>query len=143
MEGIREGDIVQVHYVGRLQTGEVFDSSEGQDPLIVKIGDGKIISGFEQALIGMRQGEKKTFDLTPEQAFGHHREELVHEIDRKQVPPHLKLEVGMQIALETQGQEPIPAQVVELNESTVTLDTNHPLAGKSVTFEVDIVDIQR
>ncbi len=143
MEGIREGDIVQVHYTGKLQTGEVFDTSQEKEPLELKIGEGKIIPGFEQALIGMQPGEKKTFDLDPEEAFGDRKDELVHVVERKQVPPDMKLEVGMQLALEAQGQDPIPAQVVDLSEETVTLDTNHPLAGKALTFEIDVVDIER
>lgn len=143
MEGIREGDQVKVHYTGKLQSGEIFDSSQGQDPLNLTIGQGKIIPGFEQALIGMKTGEKKTFDLTPDNAFGERKDELVHVINREQVPSDLKLEVGMQLALEGKEQDPIPAQVVDLSESTVTLDTNHPLAGKSLTFEIDIVDVQR
>ena len=143
MEGIKEGDVVHVHYTGKLQSGEVFDSSEGQDPLQVTIGQGKIIPGFERALIGMQSGEKKTFDLTPQQAFGERRDDLVHVIERKQVPPDINLEVGMQLALEGQDQDPIPAQVVDLSEATVTLDTNHPLAGRALTFEVDVVDIER
>jgi peptidylprolyl isomerase len=142
MDGIKEGDVVHVHYTGKLQSGEVFDSSEGQDPLQVTIGQGKIIPGFERALIGMQSGEKKTFDLTPQQAFGERRDDLVHVIERKQVPPDINLEVGMQLALEGKDQEPIPAQVVDLSESTVTLDTNHPLAGKAITFAVDVVDIK-
>ncbi len=143
MEGIQEGNRVQVHYTGKLESGEVFDSSHGQEPLNLKIGEGKIIPGFEQALIGMQTGEKKSFDLPPEEAFGERKDELVHVIERKQVPPDLKLEVGMQLALEGQGQEPIPAQVVDLSESTVTLDTNHPLAGKALTFEVDVVNVEQ
>ncbi len=143
MEGVREGDVVHVHYTGKLQEGEVFDSSQEKEPLQLKVGEGKIIPGFEQALIGMQPGEKKTFDLPPEEAFGDRKDELVHVIERKQVPPDLKLEVGMQLALEAQGQEPIPAQVVDLSETTVTLDTNHPLAGKALTFEIDVVDIER
>jgi peptidylprolyl isomerase len=135
--------VVQVHYTGKLQTGEVFDSSQGQEPLTLKIGEGKIIPGFERALIGMEPGEKKSFDLPPDEAFGERRSELVHVIERTQVPPDLNLEVGMQLALEGKGQDPIPAQVVNLSESTVTLDTNHPLAGKEISFEVELVDIQR
>jgi peptidylprolyl isomerase len=143
MNGIQSGDVVQVHYTGKLQTGEVFDSSQGQEPLTLKIGEGKIIPGFERALIGMEPGEKKSFDLPPDEAFGERRSELVHVIERTQVPPDLNLEVGMQLALEGKGQDPIPAQVVNLSESTVTLDTNHPLAGKEISFEVELVDIQR
>jgi len=143
MEGIRDGDVVQVHYTGKLKTGEVFDSSKEKEPLQLKIGEGKIIPGFEQALLGMQQGEKKTFDLSPDEAYGDRSDDRVHVIERKQVPPDLNLEVGMQLALEAQGQEPIPAQVVDLSEETVTLDTNHPLAGKSITFEIDVVDIER
>ena len=141
MTGIQEGDVVQVHYTGKLETGEVFDSSEGQEPLKLKIGEGKIIPGFEKELIGLESGQKKTFELPPEEAFGERKDELVHVIERKQVPPDLNLEVGMQLALEGQGQEPIPAQVVDLSEETVTLDTNHPLAGKALKFEIDVVEV--
>lgn len=143
MEGIREGDRVQVHYTGKLQSGEVFDSSQGREPLDLTIGEGKIIPGFEQALLGMQTGDKKSFDLTPDQAFGERKDELVHVIQKEQIPSDIKLEVGMQLALEGQQKEPIPAQVVDISESTVTLDTNHPLAGKDINFEVDVVEITR
>jgi peptidylprolyl isomerase len=143
MEGIREGDVVQVHYTGTLQTGEVFDSSHGKEPLRLTIGEGNIIPGFEQALLGMQQGEKKKFELSPDEAFGERKDELVHVIERTQVPPDMKLEVGMQLALEAKGEDPVPAEVVDLTESTVTLDTNHPLAGKALTFEIDILGIDR
>lgn len=143
MEGIREGDQVQVHYTGKLQSGEVFDSSQGREPLNLTIGEGKIIPGFEQALLGMQTGEKKSFDLTPDQAFGERRDELVHVIQKEQIPSDVKLEIGMQLALEGQQKEPVPAQVVDISESTVTLDTNHPLAGKDITFEVDVVEVNR
>ncbi len=143
MEGIREGDRVQVHYTGKLQSGEVFDSSQGREPLDLTIGEGKIIPGFEQALLGMQTGDKKSFDLTPDQAFGERKDELVHVIQKEQIPSDIKLEIGMQLALEGQQKEPIPAQVVDISESTVTLDTNHPLAGKDITFEVDVVEITR
>ncbi len=143
MEGIREGDRVQVHYTGKLQSGEVFDSSQGREPLDLTIGEGKIIPGFEQALLGMQTGDKKSFDLTPDQAFGERKDELVHVIQKEQIPSDIKLEIGMQLALEGQQKEPIPAQVVDISESTVTLDTNHPLAGKDIIFEVDVVEITR
>jgi peptidylprolyl isomerase len=143
MEGIREGDVVQVHYTGTLQTGEVFDSSHGKEPLRLTIGEGNIIPGFEQALLGMQQGEKKKFELSPGEGFGERKDELVHVIERTQVPPDLNLEVGMQLALEGKGQDPVPAEVVDLTETTVTLDTNHPLAGKALTFEIDILGIDR
>ncbi len=143
MEGIREGDRVQVHYTGKLQSGEVFDSSQGREPLDLTIGEGKIIPGFEQALLGMQTGDKKSFDLTPDQAFGERKDELVHVIQKEQIPSDIKLEIGMQLALEGQQKEPIPAQVVDISESTVTLDTNHPLAGKDINFEVDVVEITR
>ena len=143
MEGIREGDRVQVHYTGKLQSGEVFDSSQGREPLDLTIGEGKIIPGFEQALLGMQTGDKKSFDLTHDQAFGERKDELVHVIQKEQIPSDIKLEIGMQLALEGQQKEPIPAQVVDISESTVTLDTNHPLAGKDINFEVDVVEITR
>ena len=143
MTGIREGDLVRVHYIGKLQNGEIFDSSDGEDPLNVKVGEGNIIPGFERALIGMEVGEKKTFDLTPEQAFGQRRDELVHVVDRNQISTDMKLEVGMQLALKGKEEEPIPAHIVDLTDSTVTIDTNHPLAGKSLIFEIDVLDVER
>jgi peptidylprolyl isomerase len=143
MEGIRTGDRVQVHYTGKLTSGEIFDSSHGKEPLNLTIGEGNIIPGFENALLGMQTGEKKSFNISSEQAFGERRDDLVHVIDREQIPSDMKLEVGMQLALEGEKKEPIPAQVVDMSESTVTLDTNHPLAGKDLTFEVDVVEINR
>ncbi len=143
MGAVQEGDTVLVHYTGKLQNGDVFDSSKDEEPLSVKVGGGDVIPGFEHALVGMETGEEKVFELAPDQAYGSRREELVHVIDRKQIPQEMKLEVGMQLALKGNDSDPIPAHVVAMTDASVTLDTNHPLAGKSLTFEVSIVDIKR
>lgn len=137
----KQGDTVRVHYTGRLKDGTVFDSSLGREPMELILGTGEVIPGFEQAVVGMNPGESKTFGVPAEQAFGPHREELVHEMDRKLIPPDLHLEIGEQLALRQPQGPSIRVTVTEISESSVTLDANHPLAGEDLTFDVQLVEI--
>jgi len=141
MAEARYGDTVRVHYTGRLADGTVFDTSLGQEPMEFTLGAGQVIPGFEEAVVGMNPGESKTVEVPAEQAYGPHREELVLEIDRRQVPPNLELEVGQQLVLRQAPDRLIRVTVADLSETTVTLDANHPLAGKDLTFEIQLVEI--
>lgn len=141
MAGAKKGDQVKVFYVGRLADGSIFDSSEGQAPLEFIVGRKEVIRGFDQAVLGMAPGEVKTVTLTAEQAYGPHREEMVAEVGRADVPAHLKLAVGNHLELTREDGEPIVVKIVALDETAVTLDANHPLAGQALTFEIRLLDI--
>jgi peptidylprolyl isomerase len=141
METVENGKVVQVHYTGTLENGEVFDSSKGREPLEVTVGQGQVINGFEQALLGMSINEKKEVTLPPEEAYGPRDEEAKRKFERKEIPPGLDLEVGQTVALSTPQGQQIPAKVVQTDDETITIDLNHPLAGQSLTFELEVVAI--
>ncbi len=141
VERVEKDLYVSVHYNGTLENGEVFDSSQGRRPLEVRMGAGQVIEGFERELFGMSLNEKKTFTLDPEEAYGQRDDKLRHDFSRSEVPSHMNLEVGMTIGLQTNQGRQVPAQVVHLDDETVTVDLNHPLAGESLTFEVEVVGI--
>lgn len=141
MAGAKKGDQVKVFYVGRLADGSIFDSSEGQVPLEFVLGCKEVIRGFDQAVLGMTPGEVKTLTLPAEQAYGPHREEMVAEVARADVPAQLKLVVGNHLELTREDGEPIVVKVVALDEAKVILDANHPLAGQDLTFEIRLLDI--
>lgn len=130
------GDTVRVHYKGTLDNGEVFDSSEGRDPLEFVLGQGEVISGFDDAVDGMNIGDTKTIRLEPEDAYGERREELVVDVPRDQAPEGI--EVGSRLRLANGGL----AEVVDISDSYVRIDANHPLAGNALTFEIELVDVE-
>ena len=137
---IENGKVVSVHYVGKFTDGEVFDSSEGREPLQFEVGSGQLIPGFESAIIGKVVGDKVTASITPEEGYGLVREDLIVSVPLDKMPGDV--EVGQ--ALEAQGENGQSAQVFvkEINEDTVVIDGNHPLAGKDLVFEIEVVEIQ-
>ena len=140
MEQIKNGDSVSVNYTGRLEDGTIFDTSiqEGRTPLTAKLGEGKLIPGFENGLIGMSIGEKKTIEIEPSDAYGEVNEGMIQEVALAQVPENVK--VGDML----QGQNqygPVQVTVKEVNESTAVLDMNHPLAGKKLIFDLEVVSV--
>lgn len=138
---VKSGDTVKVHYTGKFDTGEVFDSSEESEPLSFTVGAGQVIPGFDQALIGMQTGEVKNIVVPPEQAYGERVEELVQTISRAQFQlGDVAPEVGMAIEMQT-PQGSIPLVITELSDTSVTLDANHPLAGESLHFALTLVEI--
>jgi peptidylprolyl isomerase len=141
MKQAKTGDMVTVNYTGRLDDGEVFDSSEGRSPLEFQIGQGQIISGFEEAVQGMAEGEKKTVRIESEQAYGPYVSEMVQTIDRESVPAAIDLELGTRLKATGPDDQTIVLTVIELTEESVTLDANHPLAGKALTFEIELLAI--
>lgn len=136
-----EGDEVQVHYTGKLEDGTVFDSSEDGEPLSFKIGENRVIPGFEQAVTGMEPGDTKTAEVEPEQAYGEHREDMVMEMDRDQIPGEVDPEVGQQLQLRLENGQTVPVLITALGEDTVTIDANHPLAGRTLIFDIEVVDV--
>lgn len=142
MAEARPGDKVKVHYVGRVPEGEVFDSSQERGPLEFTIGENKIIPGFENAVIGMAPGQKKTVTIDSEHGYGPHREELVQEVELEQLPGDVDFKVGQQLQVTPPGEsQPFVVKVAEITESHVKLDGNHPLAGKELQFEIELVEI--
>ncbi len=141
MQKAKIGDRVKVHYTGTLEDGTVFDTSQGSGPIEFVIGNGDIIPGFEHAIIGMEVGEKKAFQLPPEECYGPHLDELVISIPISEVPPHISPEPGMELLLQAGEEAPIPVVITEVTEDAVVLDANHPLAGKTLSFEVELVEI--
>jgi peptidylprolyl isomerase len=137
----KQGDTVKVHYTGRLDDGTVFDTSSDRDPLEFIIGTGSIIPGFEKAVIGMSPGESKTETIPTDQAYGPYMEEMVLTVDRQQMPMEVEPEIGQQLQLQHPTGEVIPVVITEVSPSTVTLDANHPLAGESLIFDIELVEI--
>jgi FKBP-type peptidyl-prolyl cis-trans isomerase 2 len=141
MSKAKMGDTVTVHYSGSLNDGTVFDSSMEREPLQFTIGDGKLIPGFEDAVVGMIPGESKTIMLPPEEAYGAHREELTVEVDRGQFPNDLNPKVGQYLQIPQSSGGVINVRITSMDESMVTLDANHPLAGEDLTFEIELLEM--
>ena len=138
---VKNGDTVKVHYTGTLDDGTEFDSSYERGPLEFTVGEGKLLSGFEQAVIGMQVGQSKTVTILAEDAYGLYDDELVEVVNRDELPSDLELEIGQELTVYNQGVPVDTCTVIEISDSTVTLDYNHPLAGKDITFAIELVEI--
>lgn len=141
MNTVENGLFVSVEYTGTLDSGEVFDTSQGRRPLEVEMGAGRMIKGFEEALMGMELNEKKTFIVNPEDAYGLRDEDYVRSFNRADIPPEINPEVGQTLALNTQSGHQIPALVTHVDDEKMTVDMNHPLAGEALTFQIEVVGI--
>lgn len=141
MEQVKTGDTVKVHYHGRLTDGTTFDTSEGRGPLEFTVGDQQVIKGFDDGVLGMSIGEKKTIHISAEDAYGSASEDKLIAFPRAQFPPDMNPEVGMQLSLRSQDGQDFPVVVSEIREDVVVLDANHPLAGRDLVFDVEVVGI--
>ncbi len=141
MTQAKKGDSVQVNYVGKLEDGTIFDSSEGHEPLPVTLGKGEVIAGFEEAIIGMKQGESKSVSIPVEKAYGPVNEELIIKAPKDQVPPDINPEIGQQLQMGGPNGEMLIVKITEVTEEHIILDANPPLAGKNLVFEIDLVSI--
>lgn len=141
MQQAKEGDVVKVHYTGKLINGEQFDSSIGREPLEFTVGAGQMIKGFDAAMPGMNLGEKKTINIAPEDAYGPRSEDAIIEFPKENVPADMKLEPGMPLTLSNQAGQPVPVIVVEVKEDVIVLDANHFLAGQELIFDIELVEI--
>lgn len=141
MSTAKQGDTVRIHYTGALEDGTVFDSSEGREPLSFTLGEGQVIAGFEQATLGMEVGETKKARIEQGDAYGERRDDLVLEVPREQLPDELEVDVGTPLQLQQPDGSAVPVTVTSLDETTVTLDANHPLAGETLTFELTLVEV--
>lgn len=141
MTTVKEGDRVQIHYTGTLADGEVFDSSEGREPLGFTIGSGEIIPGLDKALPGMALGDKKVVEVPFMEAYGPRQDNAMGQVPRAQIPADIPLEVGLQLQMQTAEGQPMVVMVTEFDDEVVTLDANHRLAGKDLTFAIELVAI--
>lgn len=140
MSVIKKGDTIKVHYTGTLQNGEVFDSSRQREPLEFTLGKGQLIPGFENAVMGLSVGESTTTNIPSSEAYGEHNPEMELQIQKSQLPEGMQPEVGMQLQLNQENGQPIPVRVTNIEGEEVTIDANHPLAGKDLTFDIEVIE---
>lgn len=142
MNQAQNGNTVKVHYKGTLKDGAVFDSSLEREPLEFTIGEGRLLKDFEDAIVGMTVGDKKTIDIEAANAYGVYQDNLQMNVDRSQLPADMEPQVGMQLQTTLQEGHVVILVVKEIHENTVVLDANHPLAGKDLTFELELMEIK-
>ena len=138
---VKNGDKIRVHYTGKFEDGEIFDSSVGIEPLEFEAGAGEVIDGFDEAVIGMGVGERKTVTIPPEKGYGEYNPEMMLDMPLECFPPDIKPEVDMQLELIDEEGCPVAVTVVEVGDTLVRLDGNMPLAGKNLVFEIEVVAI--
>jgi peptidylprolyl isomerase len=141
MSQAKDGDKVKVHYTGKLENGEVIDSSKDRQPLEFEIGGGSVMPGVEKGIIGMEIGDTKSIQIPPEDAFGPWRRELLVDLRRNEFPENMNLTVGQTLQMRHTDGDPLSLIITDVNEETVTLDANHPLAGKTLVFDVELISI--
>lgn len=138
---VKKGDTIRVHYTGKLEDGQEFDSSLKRDPLQFQVGTGSMIKGFENAVLDLKPGDKKTVKIVPEEAYGERDENLLIKMPKKSVPEGVTPEVGMRLQLANQQGQAVPVVVTEVLDDSLMLDANHPLAGKTLVFDIEVVEI--
>lgn len=141
MKQAKSGDTVKVHYQAKSGQEKIFDSKNLDEPLQLTLGKEEIIPAFEDALIGMQQGENKSIFIPSDKAFGPHLKELVSTIDRKQLPSNIPLELGKQLQVQQPDGSVLLVTIIDLTPQSITLDANHPLAGKDLTFDIELIEI--
>lgn len=142
IDKIEQDTVASVHYTGTFPDGEVFDSSEGREPLTYLVGHGQMIPGFEQEMLGADIGERRDFTLTPERAYGERDEGAIQQIPRDQFPEEMEIEEGMILGAQSH-QGPIQFTIVSIEGDSVTVDFNHQMAGKTLKFSVEVVNIRK
>jgi peptidylprolyl isomerase len=138
---IKKGDTVRAHYTGKLEDGKEFDSSLKRQPLQFEVGAGSVIKGFEDAVVGLKQGEKKSVRIPPEEAYGSYDENLLVEMPKTSLPEGVNPEVGMRLQIVNQQGQALPVIVTDILDGSIKLDANHPLAGKTLLFDIEVVEI--
>jgi len=138
----KKGSTVKVHYKGTLNDGTMFDSSEGGEPLEFTLGTGSMIAGFEKAAYGMQEGDSKKVTIPAAEAYGFHDEDMVLEIDRTDLPPGLDPKIGDQLRMKDREGVSRVVEVTATSKESITIDANHPLAGKDLTFEIKMVEVK-
>jgi peptidylprolyl isomerase len=141
MSQAKKGDRVEVHYKGFLDDGTVFDTSIDREPLSFKLGEKRVIAGFEKAVEGMTEGDKKTIAIPPEEAYGMPRKELVLTVNKSELPEDISPELGMKLKIRGPENDNLVVSITEITDDTITIDGNHPLAGENLNFEIELVKI--
>ena len=141
MQTVEDGKFVSLTYTGTMDDGEEFDSCDPSSPLEFQTGSGQLIKGFEDAVMGMALNEKKKFTIQPEDAYGLRDEDSVHEFPRTELPEGVDPKVGDSVAFSTPEGQQIPARLVKMDDTNLTFDMNHPLAGETLTFKIEVVGI--
>jgi len=141
MKTVENGHFVKIDYTGTLENGDTFDSSRNSQPIEVEVGAGRVIKGFEKALIGMAPKEKKTFTLSPEEAYGHRDDKLEHSFERSELPQGVDPKAGQVLTLKNPQGGQFPALVKHVDSEKITVDLNHPLAGETLTFDIEVLEI--
>jgi len=141
MQQVKKGDKVNVHYHGKLNDGSTFDSSEGREPLSFTAGQGQVIKGFDDAVIDMAPGDKKTVNIPVEHAYGERNEDMMMEYPISEFPADMKPEAGMELQMGDNAGNVFPVVIIEVGDEMVVLDANHPLAGQDLVFEIELVSI--
>ncbi len=141
MAQAKQGDTVRVHYTGTLDDGTMFDTSVEREPLEFTIGGGDVIPGFDRAVLDLSPGEVRVSVISAAEAYGEHSPELVTDVDRERFPADMELEIGQQLQVNLADNQQAIVMVVDLSDTSVTLDANHPLAGQQLTFEIELVEI--
>ena len=142
MNQVKSNDTVKVHYTGKLENGQIFDSSINKEPLEFKLGEGQIIPGLEKGLLDMKVSEKKTVTVSQEEAYGEVKKELFQEVPKTELPPEIKPEVGMGLVAKNPDGSERQLRVAEVKNDSIIIDANHPLAGQNLIFDVELVDIK-
>ena len=137
----KKGDIVRVHYTGKLNDGSQFDSSVGRAPLEFTLGAGQMIAGFDAGVLGMAIGEKKTINIDPANGYGLKNPEAIIDFPKSNIPEGMSIEIGMKLNLQNEYGQPVPVEVIEIKEEAIVMDANHFLAGKDLVFDVELVEI--
>lgn len=141
MSTVKNGDTVGIHYTGTLADGTVFDSSDGRDPLEFKVGSGMVIVGLDEAIPGMAAGDKKTVEIPFAKAYGPHIPEACQAVPRKDIPDSLPIDIGTKLQMQSPQGQPMTVTVTQVTDTEVTLDANHHLAGKDLTFAFEVINI--
>jgi FKBP-type peptidyl-prolyl cis-trans isomerase SlpA len=142
MSQVKENNTVKVNYTGKLTDGQVFDSSEGKEPLEITLGQGKLIPGFEKGLMDMKLNEKKTITIAKDEAYGDVNDALIQEVKKEQLPQDMTPEVGMGLVSKTPDGQEINLLIVDVKDETIVVDGNHPLAGKDLVFDLEVLEIK-
>lgn len=141
MQQVKSGDKVKVHYHGKLRSGETFDSSNGREPLEFTVGSGQVIKGFDNGVMGMQVGDKRTVEIPVQDAYGEKSEEMLFEFPKDQFPPDMQPEKGLQLMMNNGSGQSFPVVIADVKADSVILDANHPLAGQELIFDIELVEI--
>lgn len=142
MSKVKENDTVKVHYTGKLENGDVFDSSVDREPIEFTIGKGEMIPGFEKGVMEMEVNEKKTLNIPSAEAYGEHSKEMMQEVPKSQLPEELKPEVGQRLVSQTPDGREFQVTVADVKDEAIVVDANHPLAGKDLVFDIQLIEIK-